>query len=72
MSEPERKISLELHKQVRDQLEKLNQLSEQAAEIHRQILLVMTETNSVEVICSNLRNELLEIDDGIVEKLDEE
>jgi len=71
MSNPQQKKTLEQHKQARDQLEKLNRLGEQAAEIHRQAILVMTETNSVEVICSNLRNELLEIDNGIVEKLDE-
>jgi len=70
MSEPEQKKTLEQHKQVRDQLEKLNRLSEQAVEIHRQAILVMTETNSVEIVCNNLRNELLEIDNGIVEKLD--
>ena len=70
MSNPEQKKNLELHKQVRDQLEVLNQLNEKAAEIHRQAILVMTETNSVEVICSNLRNELLETDNDIVEKLD--
>jgi len=71
MGEPKQKKTLEQHKQIRDQLEKLNRLSEQAAEIHRQTILVMTETNSVEVICSNLRNELLQIDDAIIEKLDE-
>ena len=71
MSDLEHKKLLEQHKQVRDQLEKLNQLGEKAAEIHRQAILVMTEANSVEVVCSNLRNELLEADSKIVEKLDE-
>jgi len=71
MSDLEHKKLLEQHKQVRDQLEVLNQLGEKAAEIHRQAILVMTEANSVEVVCSNLRNELLEADSKIVEKLDE-
>ena len=65
-----RKDLVEKHKAIRDQLEVLNQLGEKAAEIHRQAILVMTETNSVEVICSNLRNELLQTDNNVVEKLD--